>query len=335
MRFVQNVMQEITESVPEPDKDQENENEEASEPPQVLDNELFIDYLKEQNLSEKLQSFILYIICLCSSVTEANAISKKEGMNRVYRYQESSGVYGGTPFLYPLYGISEITQGYSRLAAVNSTIFILKRSIDSLVVDEETGTVKGVLCNAGQFLEAPVFVTAPRYFPDAVSHSLASRFIAITDKSLHPEHSLLQMVIPAGEREKTIFASQLDATTFVCPANKYVLQLSCDSNESPQDDLKPLADELLQTTEDGSDKPKSIFQAYYSLVDYTLSQDSVPAGTFLTSEFPRSAVGFDLYLEAAEKIFHQIVGDDYDFYPRRPDPNERFNNVEEEIQDVE
>ena len=142
-------------------------------------------------------------------------------MERVHKYQASSGVYGATPFLYPLYGISEINQGYSRLGAVNTGIFILNRAIDSIVLDEQSGNVKGIICDAGQFLEAPTIVTSARYVPNANAQPLASRFIAVTDKSLHEDHSLIHIVVPPDEtREKTVFVSQLDASTFVCPTGK-------------------------------------------------------------------------------------------------------------------
>ena len=85
------------------------------------------------------------------------------------KYTESQGVYGDTPFLFPLYGLSEITQSYSRLAAVHGGIFILCRRAVSLVVDESNNSVKGVICSAGQYLEAPVFITSSKYYPTSTS----------------------------------------------------------------------------------------------------------------------------------------------------------------------
>ena len=144
----------------------------------------------------------------------------EDGIKRVQQYQQSSGVYGGSPFLYPLYGVSEISQGYSRLGAVNGTIFILKRSVQSIVVDNESGKTLGVICSAGQFLEAPVVVTSAKYFPEATACSVASRFVAITDKSLIAEHQLIQMVVPPSSSHATTFITQLDSTTMACPNGK-------------------------------------------------------------------------------------------------------------------
>ena len=84
------------------------------------------------------------------------------------KYTESQGVYGDTPFLFPLYGLSEITQAYSRLAAVHGGIFILCRRAVSLVLDE-ANSVKGVICSAGQFLEATHFITSAKYITTSTS----------------------------------------------------------------------------------------------------------------------------------------------------------------------
>lgn len=147
-------------------------------------------------------------------------MSVKEGMERVKKYQQSSGVYGGSPFLYPLYGISEINQGYSRLGAVNGSIYILKRSVQSLVLDEESGKVKGVICNVGQYLEAPCFVSSAKYFPNANSSVSASRCITITNSSLVKDQELIHIVKPPSDNLNTIFINQLDSTTCVCPKGK-------------------------------------------------------------------------------------------------------------------
>jgi RAB protein geranylgeranyltransferase component A len=155
-----------------------------------------------------------------NGLAEALSLSVSEGKARVQRYQKSSGVYGGTPFLYPLYGISEITQSYSRLGAVNGGCFILGRAIDSLVVEEGSNQLCGVVCSAGQYLKAPVVVMSARHYPGATISSRCSRFVAITEKSLVEEEKLIHAIIPPGPKSSTIFLSQLDSTTSVCPRDK-------------------------------------------------------------------------------------------------------------------
>jgi len=328
MRFVQNVMQEIQESNVEGDKveDESKDTVECEEDQNIS----FVEYMQRQNLSPKLQSFILYIVCLCSSATEANELAKTEGMERVHKYQASSGVYGATPFLYPLYGISEINQGYSRLGAVNTGIFILNRAIDSIVLDEQSGNVKGIICDAGQFLEAPTIVTSARYVPNANAQPLASRFIAVTDKLLHEDHSLIHIVVPPDEtREKTVFVSQLDASTFVCPTGKYVVHLTCDAHGTAQEDLQRLVEQLLRTGPDSdAEKPNALFQSYFTLMSHTAPEH--PNGVILCPEHPRSDTGLEKYLQSAEELFHQIVGDEIEFFPKRPDPNEQ-HEAEDDI----
>lgn len=321
MSFVQNVMQELQESVAEPDKQENGEEIEEIVQSREEENTTFNEYMNAQGLTERLKNFILYIVCLCSTKTEANLISKKEGMLRVQKYQESSGVYGSTPFLYPLYGISEINQGYSRLGAVNGSIFILNRSIDSIVVDNDSGVILGIVCNAGQFLQTNSLVLSPRYFSNSNEIPLASRFVSITDSSLHNEDSLLQLVIPASDQfEKSIFISQLDYTCFASPKGKNVVHFTCDANSSnPKDDLEPFVNQILRVSDSSEPgKPNALFQSYFTILSHELN-DPVPSGVYLCPEFSRASIGLARYLEKAEEIFHQICGDDAEFYPRRPE----------------
>ena len=140
------------------------------------------------------------------------------------KYQQSSGVYGDTPFLYPLYGVSEINQAYSRLGAVHGAYFILSRAMDSLVVDGESGKIRGVVCSAGQFLEAPVVIMPTRFFPGATRSPQSSRFVAITEESLSSDDKLFHMIMPPTTAEdrttQTVFLTQLDGSTYTCPRDR-------------------------------------------------------------------------------------------------------------------
>lgn len=42
----------------------------------------------------------------------------------------SMGRYGDSPFLYPVYGLAGIPEGFSRMCAINGGTFMLNKDID-------------------------------------------------------------------------------------------------------------------------------------------------------------------------------------------------------------
>ena len=43
---------------------------------------------------------------------------------------DSMGRYGNSPFIYPIYGLGGIPEGFSRISAVNGGTFMLNTDID-------------------------------------------------------------------------------------------------------------------------------------------------------------------------------------------------------------
>jgi RAB protein geranylgeranyltransferase component A len=85
---------------------------------QEMELQPFVEFLGKKKLPVKLQKIILYSICLIEKdqkvVPPEGRISTKEGIERLKRYVGAVGRFGNTPFLYPLYGISEYAQAFCR-----------------------------------------------------------------------------------------------------------------------------------------------------------------------------------------------------------------------------
>merc|ERR1719424_1308699 len=58
-------------------------------------------------------------------------------------YLNSLLQYGGSPFIYPLYGLGGLPEGFSRLSAINRGTYMLNKPVDGFVFDDE-GKVCGV-----------------------------------------------------------------------------------------------------------------------------------------------------------------------------------------------
>jgi len=112
----------------------------------------FVHYLREkQKLSHQLIRVICFAITLMNSLDES--LTVQQGLKRVQMYIESIGRYGTTSFLYPVYGLSELPQSFCRVSAVYGGTYVLKSSLQNLVVEktaEGETTCTGVQCNLGQ-----------------------------------------------------------------------------------------------------------------------------------------------------------------------------------------
>ena len=65
-----------------------------------------------------------------------------DAMKRIKLYSDSLARYGKSPYLYPLYGLGELPQGFARLSAIYGGTYMLDKPIDEIVM--EGGKVVGV-----------------------------------------------------------------------------------------------------------------------------------------------------------------------------------------------
>lgn len=95
-----------------------------------------------------------------------------ELVRRMQLYRESLLVGEGpnepqpSPFLYPLYGMGELPQAFSRLSSVFGGTFLLERPVDEVLYDEAGGAC-GVRCG-DETASARCVIGDPSYFPAKV-----------------------------------------------------------------------------------------------------------------------------------------------------------------------
>ena len=86
-------------------------------------------------------------------------------ITRVKLYSESLARYGKSPYLYPLYGLGELPQGFARLSAIYGGTYMLDKPVDELVL--ENGKVVGVKCG-DEVARCKQVYCDPSYVPDRV-----------------------------------------------------------------------------------------------------------------------------------------------------------------------
>jgi Rab GDP dissociation inhibitor len=73
--------------------------------------------------------------------------------------------YGKSPYIYPLYGLGELPQGFARLSAIYGGTYMLDKKIEEIVM--ENGKVVGVKSD-GEIARAKAVIGDPSYFSDKV-----------------------------------------------------------------------------------------------------------------------------------------------------------------------
>jgi Rab GDP dissociation inhibitor len=92
-------------------------------------------------------------------------------IRRIKLYSESLARYGKSPYLYPLYGLGELPQGFARLSAIYGGTYMLDKPIDEIVL--EGGKVVGVRSGSETARCKQVYCD-PSYVSDKVNTTLAS-----------------------------------------------------------------------------------------------------------------------------------------------------------------
>ena len=87
-------------------------------------------------------------------------------IRRVKLYSESLARYGKSPYLYPLYGLGELPQGFARLSAIYGGTYMLDKPVDEIVF--ENGKVVGVRCGE-EVAKCKQVYCDPSYVPDRVT----------------------------------------------------------------------------------------------------------------------------------------------------------------------
>jgi Rab GDP dissociation inhibitor len=81
-------------------------------------------------------------------------------------FSESIQRYGKSPYLYPLYGLGELPQGFARLSAIYGGTYMLDKPVDEIVY--EGGKVVGVK-SKDEVARTDCVIGDPSYFTDKVN----------------------------------------------------------------------------------------------------------------------------------------------------------------------
>jgi len=167
----------------------------------------------------------------------------KQTLERMSLYADSLSKYQKSPYIYPLYGLGELPQGFARLSAIYGGTYMLNKPVDEILYDE-SGHVTGVK-SEGETAKGKIVVGDPSYFPDKCKQvGKVARIICILGAPIPNTNNSesCQIIIPQNQvgRKSDIYISMVSAAHNVVPKGKFVAIVGSDlETADPVKELQP------------------------------------------------------------------------------------------------
>jgi Rab GDP dissociation inhibitor len=133
-----------------------------------------------------------------------------DAVQRIRLYVNSMARYGKSPYIYPLYGLGELPQGFARLSAIYGGTYMLNTEVDEILYEgSKVCEIKATMKERGEEGDGMKFTTKckkiladPSYFPGKVQVTghllkaicILNHPVASTDNS-----DSLQLIIPQSQ----------------------------------------------------------------------------------------------------------------------------------------
>jgi Rab GDP dissociation inhibitor len=229
----------------------------------------------------------------------------EETVLRCKLYSESLARYGKSPYLYPLYGLGELPQGFARLSAIYGGTYMLDKQVEELVM--ENGRVVGVK-SAGEVARCSMVICDPSYAPELCKKTgQVVRAICILD---HPipntrDAPSCQIIIPQKQvnRRFDIYVSCVISTHCVSSKGFYLAIVATTvETTNPEAELKP-----------GLDLLGPIKEKFVSVADILVPVDDGTANQIFISKSYDATSHFETTCIDVLDIFRRATGADFDF----------------------
>jgi len=270
---------------------------------------LMIDLIKKFSLDDKdIMEVIGHAIALYTNDDYLQQPAL-ETIKRMQLYAHSLARFGKSPYIYPLYGLGELPQGFARLSAIYGGTYMLNKPVDELVYDN--GVVVGVK-SEGEVAKCKCVIGDPSYFPNKVKKTgSVIRAICILNKWIDNtnENESCQIIIPRGQvgRKSDIYVGLISFAHNVAPKGKYIAICSTTvETDKPQQELQP-AISLFN---------KNVLEIFYNVVDtYEPLNDGKQDKVFITSSYDATS-HFETTVQDVLDVYKRITGKDLVMKPK-------------------
>ncbi|QIX00903.1 hypothetical protein AMS68_006420 [Peltaster fructicola] len=183
----------------------------------------------------------------------------RDAVERIRLYVNSMARHGQSPYIYPLYGLGELPQGFARLSAIYGGTYMLNTNVDEFLYENgKVSGIKATMKEKGEPGDGMRFTTKckkiladPSYFPNkvrVVGHLLKA--ICILNHPIDKTNNAdsLQLIIPQSQvgRKHDIYIAMVSSAHNVCPKGYYIAIVStiAETDANHHLELKPGLDRL-------------------------------------------------------------------------------------------
>ncbi|XP_022080959.1 rab GDP dissociation inhibitor alpha-like [Acanthaster planci] len=233
----------------------------------------------------------------------------EDTVKRLKLYFDSVSRYGKSPYLYPLYGLGELPQGFARLSAIYGGTYMLDKPVEEIVMDG--GKVVGVK-SQGETARTKLVVGDPSYFPDLVKKTgQVVRAICILDHPIVTKKGnsvgvSTQIIFPCSQvqgRKSDIYVCCVSFAHNVAAKGHYIAIASC----------KVETDNPLRELEIALDLLKPIKAQFNSVSDlYEPINDGTDNKIFITTSYD-ATTHFESTCCDIKDVYKRVTGEDVDF----------------------
>uniref|UniRef100_A0A3B3QTV7 Rab GDP dissociation inhibitor n=1 Tax=Paramormyrops kingsleyae TaxID=1676925 RepID=A0A3B3QTV7_9TELE len=244
-----------------------------------------------------------------------------ETVNRIKLYSESLARYGKSPYLYPLYGLGELPQGFARLSAIYGGTYMLNKPVEEIVMENDH--VVGVK-SEGEVARCKQLICDPSYIPDRVRKS--GQVIRVICVLSHPikntnDANSCQIIIPQNQvnRNSDIYVCMISYAHNVAAQGKYIAIVSTtvETNE-PEAEIEP-ALELLEP----------IDQKFVAISDLLEPTDDGTESQIFVSRAYDATTHFETTCNDIKDVYKRMTGSDFDFENMKRKQNDVFGEDEQ------
>uniref|UniRef100_T1J355 Rab GDP dissociation inhibitor n=1 Tax=Strigamia maritima TaxID=126957 RepID=T1J355_STRMM len=228
-----------------------------------------------------------------------------ETIRRIKLYSDSLAHYGKSPYLYPLYGLGELPQGFARLSAIYGGTYMLDKPIDELVL--EKGKIIGVRSGT-EIAKCKQVYCDPSYVAERVKKmGQVIRCICLLDHPIPNTKDVLscQIIIPQKQvaRNSDIYISLVSYTHHVAAKDYFIAMVSTTvETDNPEREIKP-----------GLDLLGPIKQKFVSVSDlFDPIDDGLESQVFISKSYDATSHFETTCLDVLD-IFRRGTGEDFDF----------------------
>ncbi|AWP02809.1 putative rab GDP dissociation inhibitor beta-like [Scophthalmus maximus] len=223
-----------------------------------------------------------------------------ETVRRIRLYSESLSRHNTSPYLYPVYGLGELPQGFTRLSAEYGGTFLSNRAVDEIVMDN--GKVKAVK-SEGKLFHCKQLICDPSYVPNRVRR--VGRVIRVICLLNHPvknthEASSCQIIIPQAQlnRKSDIYISVVSYAHNVASDGMYIATVSTTTETSqPEKEVQP-----------GLDLLEPIMQKFVSVSSLLVPYEDGRESQIFVSRSYDATNHFETECEDIVDLYRRITG---------------------------